>query len=108
MKSQVSDIVKDFVEDTKRILKDNLIEEYLFGSYAKNEQTEFSDIDILLIVREFNSKIRNEISSLSSDYSLEREVIISPIIKDILVWEKNRQYNTLFFCEVKKYGIKLC
>ena len=90
MNSQVSNVVKDFVNDTKKILKDNLLVEYFFGSYARNEQNEFSDIDILIIVKEFNLKIRTEISSLSSNYSLERDVIISPIIKDINIWEKNK------------------
>jgi len=31
-------VIHKFVEDTKKILKDNLIEEYLFGSFAKNEE----------------------------------------------------------------------
>ena len=107
MNHQISNIVKEFVNDTKKILKDNLIEEYLFGSYAKNTQTEFSDIDILIIVKELNTNLRKEISSLSSNYSLNRDVIISPVIKDINIWEKNKKYNTLFYSEIKKYGIEL-
>ncbi len=107
MKSQISNIIKNFVNDTKKILKDNLIAEYLFGSYSRNEQTELSDIDILNIVKQFNSQVRSEISALSSDYSLEKEIIISPIIKSISVWEKNKKYNTLFYTEIERDGIKL-
>jgi predicted nucleotidyltransferase len=108
MDAQISNIVKDFVRDTQAILKDNLVEGYLFGSHSRNEQTSESDIDLLFIVREFNAQVRNEISSLSSDYSLERDMIISPIIKDKHVWEKNRKYNTLFYKEIIKDGIRLC
>ncbi len=108
MKSQISEIAKDFIRDTQTILKDNLVEGYLFGLYSRNEQTPESDIDLLFIVREFDALVRNEISSLSSDYSLERDVIISPIIKDVEVWKKNRKYNTLFYNKIIKDGIRIC
>jgi predicted nucleotidyltransferase len=101
-------IIEDFIKDSKQLLKDNLVEGYLFGSYARREQTPESDIDLLFIVRKFNVQIRDEMSSLSSDYSLERDVIISPIIKDLKVWEKNRKYDTLFYNEIIKDGIRLC
>ena len=107
MEHQISDIINDFANDTKKMLKDNLVMEYLFGSYARNKQSELSDIDILIIVKQFNSQIRSQISSLASDYSLERDVIISPVIKDINVWKKNRKYNTLFYSEIERDGIKL-
>ena len=103
-----ADLIKNFIKDSKQILKENLVSGYLFGSYARNQQTPESDIDILLIVKEFNSRIRNEMSSLSADYSLEKDVIISPIIKDLEVWEKNRKYETHFYQEIIRDGIKLC
>jgi predicted nucleotidyltransferase len=102
------EIIKAFIKDSKQILKDNLVSGYLFGSYTRSEQTSESDIDILFIVRKFNSKIRNEMSSLSADYSIEQDVIISPIIKDIHVWKRNQKHNTFFYTEIIKDGIKLC
>ena len=107
MDNKIQNIVEDFVNDSKKILKEKLVQQYLFGSYAKNKQNQWSDIDILLIVKHFNSQTRQEISALSSDYSLKRDVIISPVIKDIEVWRKNKKYNTLFYNEIKKYGIRL-
>ena len=108
MKSQIRNIVKEFVRDAQGILKDNLVEGYLFGSYSRNEQTPESDIDSLFIVKKFDSQIKNELSSLASDYSVERDVIISPIIKNVQIWEKNLKYDTLFYKEINKDGIRLC
>ena len=102
------DIIKNFIKDAQKILRENLLSGYLFGSYSRSEQTPESDIDLLFIVRKFNAQIRTEISSLASDYSLERDVIISPIIKDLEVWEKNRKYDTLFYKEIINDGIRLC
>lgn len=104
---QRANLIQDFAEETKKILQDNLVAEYLFGSYARNEQTELSDIDILIIVKRFDSGIRGKLSDLSSDYSVEKNILISPVIKDIQIWEKNRKYNTLFYQEVTRDGIKL-
>ncbi len=108
MNAQIRNIVKEFVRDAQSILKDNLVEGYLFGSYARNEQTPESDIDLLFIVKKFDTQVRNELSSLASDYSLERDLIISPIIKDVQTWEKNLKYDTLFYQEIIKDGIRLC
>ncbi len=49
-------IVRNFSNDTKRLLKDNLIAEYLFGSAARGDNNEYSDIDILIIVSQFDYK----------------------------------------------------
>jgi len=59
MNIEILNIVKDFVSETKIILKDNLIAGYLFGSYARNEQNELSDIDILFIVKVFKRGSKN-------------------------------------------------
>lgn len=101
-------IVHAFIEDTKQILKDNCVAGYRFGSDARNEQKELSDADILIIVKNFNPGIRKQLSSLSYDYSLKSGLIVSPIIKDLSVWKKNKRFNTFFYSEIQKDGIKLC
>lgn len=51
MDHTVYTIARQFAAEAKKILKENLVQPYLFGSYAKNESDEWSDIDILLIVK---------------------------------------------------------
>jgi predicted nucleotidyltransferase len=103
----ISRIIQQFVKDTKQILKENVIAEYLFGSYATNTYTTLSDIDILIVVNNFTPEIRRHMSGLASEYALEYDVYISPIIKDCQVWNKNKQYHTLFYQEVTQHGIIL-
>lgn len=105
MNSQISVIVKEYVDELKELLKDNIVEVYLFGSYAKNTHQEFSDVDLLVVVKKINLQLKKEISALSSQYSLNKDVVISPVIKEQEIWEKNKKYNTLFYNEVTKYGI---
>lgn len=100
-------IIQRFVKDSKQILQENVVAEYLFGSYATNTYTPVSDIDILFVVKTFTREIRRQMSGLASEYSLEYDVYISPIIKDCQVWDKNKRYQTLFYQEVTQHGIQL-
>ncbi len=77
------------------------MEEYLFGSYAKKSHSSESDIDILLIVKDFKPDMQYRISCLASEYSLAHNVVISPIVRDFQSWEKNKNYNTLFYTTVR-------
>jgi predicted nucleotidyltransferase len=103
----ISRIIKRFVKDSKQILQENVIAEYLFGSYATNSYTPHSDVDILIVVNTFTPEIRRKISGLASEYSLEYNIYISPIIKDSQVWNKNMQFHTLFYQEITQHGIPL-
>lgn len=105
--NNVLQIIQRFAKDTKNILQENVLAEYLFGSYAARRQTPLSDIDILIIVNTLNPAIRRQMSGLASDYSLQYGIYISPILKDRKVWEKNKQYQTLLYKEVIQYGVPL-
>ncbi len=51
MDQSIYTTARQFAAEAKNILKENLVQPYLFGSYAKNESNVWSDIDILLIVK---------------------------------------------------------
>lgn len=108
MDKNIEKIVNNFSNETKHLLKDNLIAEYLFGSTARAENKELSDIDILIIVKQFDYKLRETLSSLSSEYSINHGLYISPILKDKNIWEKNKIHQTLFYQEIQRDGIRLC
>jgi len=103
----VSQIIQHFALETKRLLKEQLIAAYLFGSYVTNTQTPESDIDILIIVKEYTPELQWQLSGLASDYALQYNVCISPILKDIQIWNKNQHYQTLFYHNIMTQGIPL-
>jgi len=105
--SYLSEIIQKFSRDTKHIFKENVIAEYLFGAYAKNTQTPTSDIDILIIVKHYTPELQWKMSGLASEYSLQYDICISPILQDVKVWNKNQRYHTLLHQEVTENGIRL-
>jgi predicted nucleotidyltransferase len=108
MNQTIENIIKSFSDETKIILRDNLVAEYLFGSMARNEAEEFSDIDILIIVKRFDYQLRKELSKLASKYSISHGVCISPVIKELKIWEQNAFYQTLFYQEIQRDRVRLC
>lgn len=104
---QTSQIIQSFARDARGLLKDNVIAEYLFGSYAKQTHTPPSDIDILIIVKQASYELQWQMGGLASEYSLKYQVCLSPILQDFQNWKKHQQYHTLFFQEITKYGILL-
>ena len=104
---EIARIIQRFANESKQLLHDNVIAEYLFGSYATNTYTPLSDIDILILVNTLTPEIRRQMSGLASDYALEYDVYISPIIKDRQVWNQNKRYHSLFYQNVTQHGIPL-
>jgi len=103
----ICQIIQDFVIDTKKLLKDNIISEYLFGSYAVNTEETSSDIDILIIVKQSTPELQWQMGGLASEYSLKYDICVSPILQDENVWNKNQKYHTLFYTEITEHGIPL-
>ena len=105
--SRIPYIIDQFINESRYALRDNVAEEYLFGSYAAKTQTPLSDIDILIIVSVLTPAMQSRLSGLASEYALKYDICISPILTDIGTWEKNRKFNTLFYQEISRNGIRL-
>lgn len=81
----------------------------LFGSKAKGDWHEDSDIDLLVLTRDQNKSLENKISDLAYDIELENNF---PALLSILVWSRKRfkSFNkpeTSFVYNLKKEGLKL-
>lgn len=100
-------VIRRFATETKKLLKENIWAEYLFGSYATDRQTPQSDVDILIIVKCATPDLQRRLSGLASDYSLKYNLYISPIVQDFATWEKNQRCRTLFYQDVTQQGIRL-
>lgn len=59
----------------------------LFGSKVRGDSTEYSDIDLLLIVTDDNWKFQKSISNISSQISLEYDVLLDVRIISAERWQ---------------------
>jgi len=60
----------------------NIIKAYLFGSYARNEQHQWSDIDVCIVHKDLSSNYQNISKLIWNIKDDKREVMIEPVLID--------------------------
>jgi len=71
-------ILREVKAKLREILGDNLVEVILFGSYARGEASEWSDVDVLVVVKRWPTlEELDKIGELSAELTLRYEVTFS-------------------------------
>ena len=103
-KNHILQMIKDSVQKTE---PDATV--ILYGSYARGEEREDSDIDILILVDRDKEKItwdeKMKITHPICDIELEMETIISPVVYSKKGWANHRV--TPYYENVNREGIVL-
>lgn len=94
-----------FVEDVKREYGDKIEKIILFGSYARGEAKEGSDIDVLVITKVEDFKLRREILGLAFDLLLETREYISAKVISERDYERLVEMKTSFIRNVINEGV---
>lgn len=97
--------IREFKKKVKKIFGSRIVELRLFGSKSRGEDTEFSDIDILIVIKNLTKKEEEMIREIDADIGLEEGVVLSSIIYDE---ERYKACIELpFLTTVKKEGVVL-
>lgn len=83
--TDIKNIMDEYVEAVKNIYGSNLKRIILYGSYARGEATESSDIDIMILVSLDDLSIKNysdKLSDITFDINLDNDLMIMPIVKN--------------------------
>lgn len=107
MPDHVSQIIYRFSQELKKVLGNKLSKVIVYGSYARGDYNERSDVDVMVLVNMSDEEIRavkNVIYDIAFDIQLSTGIEISPIIKS----EEQYEYwvDTLpFYRNVKEEGV---
>ena len=92
-----------FVQGTKKILKNNLSKLIVYGSYARGDYKENSDIDVMILTPLSKEEIEQVENSIF-DLELESGIVINPVLEN----EAHYRYwlgALPFYDNVEKAGI---
>lgn len=109
MPINITDIMQQFASSLKKLLGTTLDSVIVYGSYARGDYSELSDIDVMILVtltEEKIKKISDEISDMAFEYLMKFGVDISPVITNIdhfNYWADNLPY----YRNVRDEGVKL-
>lgn len=87
----------------------HLREVILFGSYARDEASEDSDVDILLLVdlpREKIPDYRRRVASVVSEYLFSDNLLFSPVIENADFFDLHRQALP-FYRNIDREGVRI-
>lgn len=85
MPENIRNIIYRFSQELRRILGDKLTKIIVYGSYARGDFRENSDIDIMILVKMSDEEIRlvkNDIYDLAFEFEINTGIEFSPIIKN--------------------------
>lgn len=100
-------VITKFKARVKEALGKSLVSFTLFGSRARGEGDEESDVDILVLIKKLNNRDRKMVIGIASDLFLETEIEISPSVLSQDQFEKLKQRERLIAFEIERDGIPL-
>lgn len=105
--NQLQKALKEVKNASEQLYGEKLNRIILFGSYARGDHTDESDIDILIILNcdagEIK-KLRGKTAEMASDISLEQEVFLSVLLRDKKHFEKYMNFLP-FYKNIMKEGV---
>jgi predicted nucleotidyltransferase len=93
----------------ENLFKNKLKKIILYGSYARNEQTEESDMDIMVLVDESQEVLKKYdeiVTDIMVDLSLKFNIVLSIYLQS---YQEYNKYNNVlpFFCNIEREGIQI-
>ena len=78
---------------------------FLFGSRARNDYFEGSDMDILVVLDKLSKKNENYVSDCAWQISLKHGIVIVPVVYDQNEWNNSPERYSLLAMAVRQDGI---
>lgn len=107
MPDDIRNIVYKFSLQLRNLLGSSLSKVILYGSYARGDNHDHSDVDVMILVKMTDTEIKrieNDVYDMAFEIEIETGIDISPIIKN----EEQYEYwvDTLpFYRNVRDEGV---
>mgnify|MGYP004516525473 FL=1 len=108
-----NDILRDILcsikQGYKQVYGDDIMDIYLYGSYARGDYEQDSDIDFVAIVKGNRLDLQKKLKvmwDIAADLSLENDIIISPTVipyNEFLLYQEKLPY----YRNIIKEGVKV-
>jgi len=89
------------------LLAGNLVSLRLFGSRARREGTEESDLDVLVVLQRKDRAICRRIVEEALETDLVYDTNLAPTILSADEYQQNREYRTPFYRNVERESVLL-
>lgn len=103
----IRELVYEYAKDMRRLFGNDLSRIVIYGSYARGDYKENSDVDVMILVKTPEDRIReftDQVSDQAFEYMMKYGINISPVIKN----EEHFNYwvdNLPYYRNVRDEGV---
>ena len=109
MDQSLKNVLNQYIDEIKKIYNSHLKKIILYGSYARGDYSEQSDIDIMLLLDLSDMEIkeyRHKLSDITFDINMDYDLDIKPIAKNIEHFNKWVDVYA-FYSNINSEGVTL-
>ena len=99
--------VTELCKGLRKALGENILSIRFYGSKARGDFTEESDVDMLLVLKREDSKVRDSIFKIALDVDLKYDARISLIIYAEKEFKWYKELGSFFIEKVEEEGVPL-
>ena len=107
MSDRAREVARAFVDAARGTLGADIVQAYLFGSYARGEAHEESDVDVLLVVRGLTFARKRQLLDLAYDVGTDAGFHLSPTAIDLETSETWLRQERALVMTVAREGVPL-
>ncbi len=100
-------IGQDFVEALQEQFGEELLFVVLFGSKARGDDDEESDMDLLVVLKHVSLETRRQVRDLATEIWLDNGVFLSTRVWDESYWQRLASLSTILYRNICEDGILL-
>lgn len=108
-KSELQTVLEKVKNASAQLYGDKLNRIILYGSYARGDNTDESDIDIMIVLNcepDEIKRLRKPTIEMTNEISLEQEVLLSILLRDKRHFENNLDFLP-FYRNIVKEGVMI-
>lgn len=107
MPNKVKDLLELYKAEINKLGKEHLVKIILYGSYARGDFNQDSDIDIMILVNDTDDSLNeyeNRVDDITYEFNCKYGTDIMPIVKNASQFEFWKE-TYMFYKNVDKEGI---
>lgn len=100
-------MLTDFLSSLQQVYGSDLLAIILFGSKARGQSDDESDIDLAIILTDVDPDVRRDIRHLATDAWLEYGVYLSTRVWRLAHWQQLQTAQTALYQNIRQDGVLL-
>lgn len=97
--------VARLARELRRRYGDEVLDVRLFGSFARGEADEDSDVDVAVVLESADWETRRNVIDLATDTGLAHDLLISPTVFDRATYETWRRQERALVLDIEAEGV---